>query len=112
MKPLELDRVVDGLADGTRRGALQRLAQGPATAGQLARLFSVSRPAVSRHLRVLRIANLVSTTNSGRNIWYQANPEPLAVLETWIHDLAKRVADAPGLSAPSTRDPAPTGRLR
>jgi DNA-binding transcriptional ArsR family regulator len=49
-----LDAAIRGLADPIRRATLLRLAQGPATAGQLAALFSVSRPAVSRHLRVLR----------------------------------------------------------
>src|SRR5262249_28139477 len=60
------------LGDPVRIGVLQRLAQGPATAGQLARLFDVSRPAVSRHVRVLRDAGLVGATAHGRHLWYVA----------------------------------------
>ena len=85
------------LADPTRLGVLQRLAQGPATAGQLARLFAVSRPAVSRHVRVLREAGLVFASPHGRLIWYAAEADPLRELEMWLGDTAKRIDDAPRL---------------
>ncbi len=69
------------LADPIRRAALLRLAQGPATSGQLAALFSVSRPAVSRHLRILKTSQLVTITVHGRHVWYEAQPGPLTRLE-------------------------------
>jgi DNA-binding transcriptional ArsR family regulator len=89
--------VFGALADATRLGVLQRLAQGPATAGQLAQLFATSRPAVSRHVRVLREAGLVSATPNGRNVWYEAEGEPLHEAERWLSETAKRIGDAPAL---------------
>jgi DNA-binding transcriptional ArsR family regulator len=61
-----LNQTFGALADATRRGILARLAQGDATVGELARPFSVSRPAISKHLRVLERAKLVRTTREGR----------------------------------------------
>src|SRR4051794_19384214 len=103
----DLGTVATAVADPTRRGVLQRLAQGPATAGQLAALFDTSRPAVSRHLRVLREAGLVRSTNTGRHLWYEASDEPLAALEGWLRDVRKRIVDAPGLQSTSVRNRPP-----
>jgi DNA-binding transcriptional ArsR family regulator len=61
-----LDRTFGALADGTRRAILGRLAQGDATVGELARPFRVSRPAISKHLRVLERAGLVQRGREGR----------------------------------------------
>jgi len=85
------------LADPIRRATLLRLAHGPATSGQLADLFSVSRPAVSRHLGVLKKSQLVTVTVRGRHVWYEAQPGPLARLDTWINRLAEQVRSAPKL---------------
>lgn len=63
---INLDRTFGALADATRRGILGRLAQGDASVGELARPFRVSRPAISKHLRVLERAKLVRTTREGR----------------------------------------------
>lgn len=105
MRAESIDLALKGLADPTRRHTIQRLVQGPATAGQLAALFSVSRPAVSRHLRVLRRSGLVTATSSGRNIWYQAQHATLAGLGEWLDELTRRAADAPTLArwGPRTR---------
>lgn len=62
----QLDRTFGALADTTRRRILTRLAQGDATVGELARPFRVSRPAISKHLRVLERAKLVRRTRQGR----------------------------------------------
>jgi DNA-binding transcriptional ArsR family regulator len=61
-----LDRTFGALADETRRAILGRLAQGDATVGELARPFRVSRPAISKHLRVLERAGLVQRAREGR----------------------------------------------
>jgi len=61
-----LDRTFAALADSTRRAILSRLAHGDATVGELARPFRMSRPAVSKHLRVLERAGLVRRTREGR----------------------------------------------
>ena len=61
-----LDRTFGALADETRRAILGRLAHGDATVGELARPFRVSRPAISKHLRVLERAGLVQRGREGR----------------------------------------------
>lgn len=101
----DLSTLALAVADETRRVVLQRLAQGPATAGQLARLSAHSRPAVSRHLRMLRDAGLVRATPNGRHVWYEAETEPLRRLETWLRELAGRVDAAPALALPTTATP-------
>ena len=55
-------------------------------AGVLAERFDVSRPAVSRHLRVLREAGLVVERREGRQRLYRANLQPLAELRDWLDD--------------------------
>jgi DNA-binding transcriptional ArsR family regulator len=105
MRGERIDLALKGLADPIRRHTVQRLVQGPATAGQLAALFSVSRPAVSRHLRVLRRTGLVTATSSGRNVWYQTRPAALGGLSEWLDAVARRAADAPTLAAHGGPDP-------
>lgn len=61
-----LDRTFAALADTTRRKMLKRLANGDATVGELARPFRISRPAISKHLRVLVRAKLVRRNREGR----------------------------------------------
>lgn len=72
------------LADPTRRAVLDLLRQGSQPAGQIARAFPVSRPAISKHLRLLRRAHLVSEHREGRLRVYQLNPEPLKTVDSWI----------------------------
>lgn len=61
------------LADQTRRDILQALRKGPMTSGQIADLFQSSWPTVSRHLAILREADLVSAERSGQEIYYELN---------------------------------------
>ncbi len=61
-----LDRTFAALADPTRRAILERLRQGEATVGDLAGPFRISRPAISKHLRVLERAKLVRRARRGR----------------------------------------------
>jgi DNA-binding transcriptional ArsR family regulator len=93
----ELDTVLTAIADPTRRAMLQRLAHGPATTGQLAALFPVSRPAISQHLRALQDAGLVQTDVRGRHRWHQLVVRPLDPVGAWLRDLAARHAVAPRL---------------
>jgi DNA-binding transcriptional ArsR family regulator len=72
------------LADPTRRAVLDLLRQGSQPAGQIARAFPVSRPAVSKHLRLLRRAHLVRETRQGRHRVYQLNPQPLKAVDSWL----------------------------
>lgn len=72
------------LADPTRRAVLDLLRQGSLPAGQIARAFPVSRPAVSKHLRLLRRARLVRERREGRQRFYQLNPGPLQAVDHWL----------------------------
>lgn len=72
------------IADPTRRTILDRLRAGPANAGALAGDFRSSRPAISKHLRVLREARLVVGTRVGRERVYTVNPVPLQSVAGWL----------------------------
>ena len=82
-----MDAVAQALADPIRRDILRMLGSRPHTAGALAGAFSVSRPAVSRHLRVLREAGLVRDISRGRHREYQLVLEPLDALEAYLQSL-------------------------
>src|SRR5271168_2058779 len=72
------------LADPTRRAVLDLLRRGSQPAGEIAQAFPVSRPAISKHLRLLRRAHLVQEHREGRNRVYQLNPEPLRAVDSWL----------------------------
>lgn len=72
------------VADPTRRQILDMLVNAEITAGELASAFPVSRPAVSRHLRVLREAGLVQVRSDGRRRVYALEPGPLRELDAWL----------------------------
>jgi DNA-binding transcriptional ArsR family regulator len=72
------------LADPTRRELVTLLARGELSAGELAERFPVSRPAISRHLRVLREAGLVQVRSEGRRRLYALDPGPLRELDDWL----------------------------
>jgi DNA-binding transcriptional ArsR family regulator len=72
------------LADPIRAEIVQRLAKGDLTAGEIAGGFAVSRPAVSRHLRVLRECGLVTYEADAQRRVYRLNRAPLHELNDWI----------------------------
>jgi len=76
--------VFQALADPTRRAILTLLQQGSQPVGSIARGFPISRPAISRHLRILREAELVSEIKVGRNRLYELNAAPLRSVDDWL----------------------------
>jgi DNA-binding transcriptional ArsR family regulator len=72
------------LADPTRRAVLDLLRQGGQPAGRIAQSFPVSRPAISKHLRLLRRAHLVEERRQGRHRFYHLNPQPLKAVDRWL----------------------------
>jgi DNA-binding transcriptional ArsR family regulator len=76
--------VFEALADPTRRRLLELLADGERSAGALAAEFEISRPGVSRHLRVLREAGLVRSRGSGQHRLYSVDLAPLAEVDDWL----------------------------
>ena len=77
-------RAAEALSDPTRQRIVELLAERELSAGELAAQFSTSRPAVSRHLRVLRGLGLVSVRNEAQRRLYSLDPAPLAELDAWL----------------------------
>jgi DNA-binding transcriptional ArsR family regulator len=82
--PDELDATFAALADPTRRAILARLAGGDATVTELAAPFAMSQPAVSKHLRVLERAGLVSRHGAGRRRPCRLDARPLRRASEWV----------------------------
>ncbi len=79
-----LDLTFAALADPIRRALLTRLARGEATVGELARPFDVSRPAISKHLRVLERAGLVQRARDGRVSRCELDAAPMRDAADWV----------------------------
>ena len=77
------------LADDTRIGIVEALAAGERSVGDLVSLFDVSQPAISRHLRVLREAGVVTARPEGKQRWYRLSPSSLREGSTWAEELAR-----------------------
>jgi DNA-binding transcriptional ArsR family regulator len=84
---LSVDAVAQALADSIRREILRMLRERTMNAGEIAQAFSVSRPAISRHLRVLREARLVRDEVVGRERAYTLALDALAELEAYLAEL-------------------------
>jgi DNA-binding transcriptional ArsR family regulator len=78
------DLAFSALADPTRRALLDLLRGGSRPVGQIAQGFPVSRPAISKHLRLLRRADLVRQHRRGRHRFYEINPQPLKAVDQWL----------------------------
>ena len=79
-----MEAALRALADPSRRSIVARLARGPVTAGELAAMFPIARPGVSRHLRVLREAGLVEVRAEAQRRVYSLRPDPLAEIDAWL----------------------------
>jgi DNA-binding transcriptional ArsR family regulator len=75
---------IAALADPTRRKVFERLRKGPSSVVDLARGLPVSRPAVSQHLKVLKMAGLVADRAEGTRRVYYIDPEGLGPLRAWL----------------------------
>jgi DNA-binding transcriptional ArsR family regulator len=82
-----VDEVAAAIADPVRREILLMVRDAPRSAGEVADRFAISRPAVSRHLRVLREAGLVRDTADGRRRVYTLDTAPLGELAGWLDRL-------------------------
>jgi DNA-binding transcriptional ArsR family regulator len=80
----ELDRSFTALAHPIRRAIVERLAAGPATVGEATRGANVSKPAISRHLRVLEEAGVIVRTVEGRTHRLRLEPGPLDDATNWM----------------------------
>jgi DNA-binding transcriptional ArsR family regulator len=78
------ERVLDALGDSTRRTVFKRLRTRARSVGEIAKGMSVSRPAVSQHLKVLKAAGLVVDRAEGTRRLYAINPRALDEVRTWL----------------------------
>jgi DNA-binding transcriptional ArsR family regulator len=121
----ELDLLFGALADATRRGIVEQLAVGEATVTELAAPYSISLPAISRHLKVLERASVITRSQQGRWRSAQLSPTSLASAATWLslHErlwaerfdrlddhLARRTSVQPTRSETESRTPTKRGK--
>ena len=86
----DLNHTFSALAEPTRRAVVERLRHAPQRAGDLAETLAVSRPSMSRHLKVLREAGLVEAEgleDDARGRVYRLRPEPLRDLQAWLGEV-------------------------
>ena len=79
-----VDDVFEVLAERNRRRILDLLTDGEQVVGDLAAGLGLSQPAVSKHLRALREADLVTVRVDAQRRWYRVNPDPLRALDDWL----------------------------
>lgn len=84
-----LDATFAALADPTRRAILARLASGEASVAELAEPFSMSQPAISKHLKVLERAGLISRGRDAQRRPRRLEAQPLAIATGWLEDYRK-----------------------
>jgi DNA-binding transcriptional ArsR family regulator len=82
----QLSATLSALADPTRRAILERLADGEASVGELADPFPITLQAVSKHLKVLERAGLITRTHSAQWRPCRLRPEPLGQVIDWVRD--------------------------
>lgn len=82
-----MQQTLRALADPTRREILNLLKKGRLSAGEIGEHFSVSAAAVSRHLSVLKEADLITDTREGKYIFYQLNASVLEEILLWLAEL-------------------------
>ena len=82
-----LQQTLKALADPTRREILNLLKKGKLSAGEIAEHFKITAAAISRHLSVLREADLIEDTREGKYIFYELNASVLEEIMLWITEL-------------------------
>jgi DNA-binding transcriptional ArsR family regulator len=86
MTPDLLDATFAALADPTRRSILARLASGEASVSELAEPFAMSQPAISKHLKVLERAGLISRGRDAQKRPSRLEAQPLAAATAWLEE--------------------------
>ena len=82
-----LQQTLKALADPTRREILNLLKSGKKSAGEISEHFDITAAAISRHLSVLKEADLIEDTRDGKYIFYELNASVLEEIMLWITDL-------------------------
>lgn len=87
-----LDQLFSALSDATRRGIVQRLAQGPATVSELSEPFPMALPNLLKHVRILEQSGLIETQKQGRIRVCAIRPEALSPTEQWLSEQRKQMS--------------------
>ncbi len=82
-----LQDTMRALSDSTRRTILNMLKKGSLSAGEIAEQFDMSMPAVSKHLGILKDADLIRDRREGKYIFYELNASVLEEVALWIEDI-------------------------
>jgi len=101
-----IDAGLKAVSDSTRRGILGLLMGRPLSVLEIAEEFPMSRPAISKHLRILKEAGLVLETPSGRQRIYALEVAPLELLRAWLagfNGSSRRSPGRPGVSSAGAR---------
>ena len=99
------DDVFAVIAEATRRDILVSLRKGDKAVGELVQELEASQPTISKHLKVLREADLVSMRAQGQKRYYTLNPKPLAGVASWLETFDVGAAAAPEPSPARTAEP-------
>lgn len=83
-RPVEFDRLLYALSDPTRRRILDELYRGEKTIGGLSEPFKISLPAISKHIKILKETELISTRKAGRQVVCTLRPDSLMRVATWL----------------------------
>ena len=84
---MSLQQTLKALSDPTRREILNLLKEGKRSAGEIGEQFDITAAAISRHLSVLKEADLIEDTREGKFIFYELNTSVLEEIMLWITDL-------------------------
>ena len=84
---MSINNTMKALSDKTRRDILTLLKQGRKSAGEIAEAFPVTGAAISRHLSVLKVADLIRDEREGKYIYYELNASVLEEIMLWIKTL-------------------------
>jgi len=116
ISPAQLDATFAALADPTRRAILARLAGGAASVNELAEPFAMSQPAISKHLKVLERAGLVSRGKDAQKRPRKLEAKPLAQATEWLEEYRRHwdasFARLDGLLEEMKRTASPTTRKK
>lgn len=84
-----IQKTLDALSDPTRREILKLLKRGEKSAGEISERFDISAPAISRHLSLLRDAEMVSARREGKNVYYSLSLDFVDEMKLWLNGFAE-----------------------
>ncbi len=84
-----IQKTLDALSDPTRREILKLLKRGEKSAGEISERFDISAPAISRHLSLLRDAEMVSARREGKNVYYSLSLDFIDEMKLWLNGFAE-----------------------